>query len=195
MSHQFKSVPTTVTILLLLALAALTVANAGDVEFNGSLETELVANAEELLRLAESRLKTTFHPPAFHVLVVDDEPKFRRFLKEALELHGFDIVTAASGPDALEKLKATSVDLILLDLLMPVMDGYQVYHLIREDQRTKDIPILIVTAQGERLDRVLGIEQPTYHYIAKPFQIEELLAKMQALLPPQPVGQASERPR
>lgn len=139
------------------------------------------SNAEELLHVIEGRLRAAGQPKPC-ILVVDDESKFRRFVKEALELRGYEVLTAASGPDALEKLTTEHPDLILLDVMMPVMDGYQVYHLLKENHQTKDIPVLIVTAKGERTDRLLGMESFTYNYLSKPFQLDDLLAKIGGLL-------------
>jgi len=136
---------------------------------------------EELLHVVEGRLQQTATPKT-RILVVDDEPKIRQFLKTALELREYDTLTAASGPDALEQLKSHTVDLILLDLTMPVMDGYEVYHLLKEDPRTKDIPVIIVTARGERKDRRLGMETASYNYLAKPFELEDLIAKVREVL-------------
>ena len=116
------------------------------------------------------------------ILVVDDEPKIRQFIQEVLELQDYEVLTAASGPDALQQLKRTRADLILMDLMMPVMDGYEVYHLLRENPATKDVPVIIVTAKEERKDRQLGLEGPTYNYLMKPFQIEELLDKVREVL-------------
>jgi signal transduction histidine kinase/DNA-binding response OmpR family regulator/GGDEF domain-containing protein len=142
---------------------------------------EEAANEQELLRIAQQRLARLVSP-RLRLLVVDDEPKIRRFLKQTLELHGFEVDTAASGPDALERLKTHLADLILLDLLMPVMDGYEVYHLLKENPSTRDIPVLIVTAKGERTDRLLGIEGPSYNHLSKPFEVDELLAKVRQAL-------------
>ena len=142
---------------------------------------------EALLRLAETRLQQVPHGK-LRIMVVDDEPKIRRFLKDMLELREFEVLTAASGPDALEQLKSQPVHLIMLDLMMPVMDGYQVYHLLKENPTTKDIPVLIVTAKGERADRVLGLDSPNYNYLTKPFEIESLMAKIQTLLQEAPNG-------
>lgn len=135
----------------------------------------------ELLKITERRLHQTEQLKT-RIMVIDDEPKIRRFLKEALELREYDVLTAASGPDGLAQLKLQRADLVLLDLMMPVMDGYEVYHLLREDPRTKDVPVIIVTAKGERKDRQLGMESASYNYVAKPFQIEDLLAKIRQVL-------------
>ena len=138
-------------------------------------------NAEDFLALAEQRLQGSAQAKV-RVLCVDNEPKIRQFLKEILELRGFEVVTAASGPDALERLKIQSVELILLDVMMPVMDGYEVYHLLKENPKTKDIPVIIVTAKGERTDRALGIESGNYNYVLKPFETDELMAKITHVL-------------
>jgi len=140
----------------------------------------------ELLRLTERRLKQPLQPKG-RIMVVDDEPKIRQLLRQALELQDYDVFTAASGPDALEQLRRQPVDLVLLDLMMPVMDGYEVYHLLKENPRTKEIPVVIVTAKGERKDRQLGINVASYNYIAKPFQMDTLLAKVREVLAQQPV--------
>ena len=139
------------------------------------------ASEDELLRAAEGRLQQV-SPVKTRIMVVDDEPKIRHFLKEALELHEYEVLTAASGPDALEQLKSQRINLLLLDVMMPVMDGYEVYHLLRENPQTRDIPVIIVTAKGERKDRQLGMETSSYNYVAKPFQLEDLIAKIRELL-------------
>jgi diguanylate cyclase (GGDEF)-like protein len=136
---------------------------------------------EELLRMTEQRLQPSAKPKV-RILVVDDEPKIRQFVREVLELQDYEVLTAASGPDALQQLKRLRVDLILMDLMMPVMDGYEVYHLLRETPATKEVPVIIVTAKEERKDRQLGLEGPTYNYLMKPFQIEELVAKVREVL-------------
>ena len=135
----------------------------------------------ELLRLTERRLQQPAQVKG-RILVVDDEPKIRKLLRQALELQDYDVFTAASGPDALEQLRRQPVDLVLLDLMMPVMDGYEVYHLLKENPKTKEIPVIIVTAKGERKDRQLGINGAAYNYIAKPFEIDSLLAKVREVL-------------
>ncbi len=136
---------------------------------------------EDLLKLTEQRL----HRPEVartRLLIVDDEPKIRQFLQEMLELQDYEVRTAASGPEALELLKSQKVELILLDLSMPVMDGYEVYHLLKENPVTREIPVIIVTARGERKDRALGLSGADYNYVAKPFQSEELVAKVREVL-------------
>jgi diguanylate cyclase (GGDEF)-like protein len=144
------------------------------------------ATAEELMQVTEQRLQ---RPAAARtrILVVDDEPKIRQMLKSALELREYEVVTAASGPEALTCLKQAPVDLILLDVIMPVMGGYEVYHLLRENPSTKHTPVIILTARGERKDRELGLDSgAAYNYVIKPFQLDELLAKIHTLLQQRP---------
>ncbi|MBI4342130.1 MAG: response regulator [Candidatus Omnitrophica bacterium] len=141
---------------------------------------------EELLTLIQSRLHQT-ETSKTRIMIVDDEAKIRQFLKEVLELREYEVLTAASGPDALEQLRRHRVDLVLLDIMMPVMDGYEVYHLLKENPRTRAVPVIIVTAKGERKDRQLGMDSPTYNHLVKPFQIEELLAKVRDVLQHQSV--------
>jgi len=136
---------------------------------------------EELIKMTEMRLHQ-LESKKLRVLVVDDEPKTRELLRGALEHHGYEVLTASHGPEALQQLKEQAVDLILLDLMMPVMDGYELYHLLREDPRTKHVPVIIVTAKGDRKDRQLGLSHATYNYVEKPFQFEALFAKMDQVL-------------
>ncbi len=143
---------------------------------------EDAVTAEELLCVAEERLNGQARDRPPRVLVVDDEPKLREFLQRALEHHGFRVAVASSGPEALERLKTDKVDLILLDLLMPTMDGYEVYHLLKEDAQTRDTSVLIVTGKGERGDRKLGLDSASYNYITKPFAMDDLLTKMREML-------------
>ncbi len=136
---------------------------------------------DELLRLIETRLQRVEQSQTA-ILVVDDEPKIRQFLSEVLALREYEVLTAASGQDALTQLKRQRVDLILLDVMMPDMDGYELYHLIKENPQTKDTPVIMVTAKGERKDRQLGVESAPYNYVMKPFQLEDLVAKIQQVL-------------
>lgn len=144
---------------------------------------------DELLKVTESRLQRP-EKARTRIMVIDDEPKIRRFLKEILELREYEVLAAASGPDALEQLKTNRVNLILMDLIMPVMDGYEVYHLLKENPLTKDVPVIIVTAKGERKDRQLGMDGANYNYITKPFQLEDLLAKVREVLLQQHAGKS-----
>lgn len=144
-------------------------------------------NDEELLRAADRQVQHAQEVKPC-VLVVDDEPKVRQFIAEALEHRGYDVLAAEGGLQALELLKLHHADVILLDLMMPVMEGYEVYHLLKENPNTRDIPVIIVTGKGERTDERLGLDHPTYNHIAKPFQLEDLLAKVRDVLQQDPKG-------
>ncbi len=145
---------------------------------DGTTEQELLECAQRQLRPGPGTLA--------RILVVDDEPKIRLLLKEILELRHYEVVTAVSGPEALALLQHHPVDLILLDLMLPVMGGYEVYHLLKENPATAQVPVIIVTAQQERKDRELGIEGPTYNYVPKPIDVNVLLAKVSEALQRKP---------
>ena len=136
---------------------------------------------EELLQVLEGGRRPGGSAKT-RIMVIDDEPKLRQFLKEALELREYEVLTAESGPDALEQLQRQKVHLILLDLSMPVMDGYEVYHLLKENPETREVPVIIVTGRGERKDRQLGLDNVPYNYVAKPFHTDDLVAKVRDVL-------------
>jgi two-component system response regulator MprA len=114
------------------------------------------------------------------VLVVDDEPAVRDALERALRLEGYDVELAADGLDALRSVAAAPPDLVVLDVLMPEVDGLEVSRRLR---RTGDrTPILMLTARDEVSDRVAGLDAGADDYVVKPFALEELLARIRALL-------------
>ncbi|HEX6513864.1 MAG TPA: response regulator transcription factor [Chloroflexota bacterium] len=113
------------------------------------------------------------------VLVVDDDPIMRDTLAYNLKREGYDCVLAADGSEALDLAGSSGPDLVLLDLMMPGVDGLEVCRLIR---RNSHIPILILTAKDDEFDKVLGLEVGADDYITKPFSIRELLARVKAHL-------------
>lgn len=113
------------------------------------------------------------------VLVVDDEPRYLRLLEANLLTEGYQVYTASDGEMALETFSATPVDLVLLDVLMPHMDGFTVCQRIRQ---FSNVPIIILTAKGEEQDRVRGLDVGADDYLVKPFSITELLARVRAVL-------------
>jgi DNA-binding response OmpR family regulator len=113
------------------------------------------------------------------VLVVDDEPRYLRLLEANLLTEGYQVYTASDGEMALETFSATPVDLILLDVLMPRMDGFTACQRIRQ---FSNVPIIILTAKGEEQDRVRGLDVGADDYLVKPFSITELLARVRAVL-------------
>ncbi len=116
------------------------------------------------------------------ILVVEDEPDIRRLIVLHLERGGFRCVTAASGPEALRLATSRSPDLVVLDLLLPGMDGLEVCRRLRADPATASVPIVMLTARADEVDRVVGLELGADDYIAKPFSPKELVARLRAVL-------------
>lgn len=116
------------------------------------------------------------------ILVVDDEEHIRELIKFNLENNGYQILTADNGIDALKIAKNMLPQLVLLDLMLPGMDGYDVCKEIRKDTNISSTPIIMITAKGEEFDKVLGLELGADDYLTKPFSIRELLARVKAVL-------------
>jgi two-component system alkaline phosphatase synthesis response regulator PhoP len=114
------------------------------------------------------------------VLVVEDNPDLAFGLRNNLEIEGYDVDVAGDGPTGLAQARATRPDLIILDLMLPGMDGYRVLRTLREDGA--DMPVLILTARGEEADKVRGFRLGADDYVTKPFGVLELLARVEALL-------------
>jgi two-component system response regulator MprA len=114
-----------------------------------------------------------------NILVVDDDPKITQLLKRALTLEGYSVQTAGSGMAGLEEIRAQNPDLVILDILMPGMDGIEVCRRIRSNG---DTPVLLLTAKDEVADRVKGLDSGADDYLVKPFALEELLARVRVLL-------------
>ena len=113
------------------------------------------------------------------ILVVDDEASIRRILETRLKMIGYDIVTAADGEEAIAVFNKSNPDLIVLDVMMPKIDGYGV---VREVRRTSDVPIIILTALGDVSERITGLELGADDYVIKPFSPKELEARVKAVL-------------
>ncbi len=113
------------------------------------------------------------------ILIIEDELPMRTALKDVLEGEGYRVLTAADGPDGLERAIAEKPDLILLDLMLPRLDGFAVCAELRRLQHTE--PILMLTAKGQVEDRVRGLDVGADDYLVKPFSTEELLARVRAL--------------
>ena len=114
------------------------------------------------------------------LLVVDDDPELRDSLRRALGYAGYTVATAANGADALTSVARSPVDLIIMDLLMPMLDGFAACRALRD--RGNDMPILVLTAKDAIDDRVEGLESGADDYLVKPFALRELLARVRALL-------------
>ncbi|OQA06373.1 MAG: Alkaline phosphatase synthesis transcriptional regulatory protein PhoP [bacterium ADurb.Bin374] len=116
------------------------------------------------------------------ILVADDEPHILRVVKDKLANAGFTVVTASNGEEALETARREKPSLVLLDVMMPKMNGFDVCRTLRAEAEFKGVPILLLTARGQEIDRHMGLEAGASEYITKPFSPRELLATVQAQL-------------
>jgi len=114
----------------------------------------------------------------FRVLVVDDEPGILKFLKVKLKSSGFEVLTASNGLDALELLQSEEPDMLVLDVVMPGIDGFETLKQVRS---FSSIPVIILSAQEASIDKVRGLELGADDYLSKPFSPDELLARIEAL--------------
>ena len=119
---------------------------------------------------------------ASRVLIVEDERDIRDLILFHLEREGFQVSSASSGEEALRQVRHASPDLVLLDLMLPAMGGLEVCRKLRQDPATVALPIVMLTAKGDEVDRVLGLELGADDYIVKPFSPKELLARVRAVL-------------
>lgn len=113
------------------------------------------------------------------ILVVDDEPKVARLARDYLEKNGFRVLTASDGQSALTTARREKPDLVILDLMLPQIDGREVCRILR---RESDVPIIMLTALSEEIDQVTGLEIGADDYITKPFSVRALVARVRALL-------------
>jgi len=114
-----------------------------------------------------------------NLLIVDDEAQMRQLLTLYLKQYGYELHEAVDGEEAFEKIKKTEYDLIILDIMMPNMDGWEALDKIRD---VSDVPILLLTAKGNTEDKVIGLTSGADDYLVKPFEEAELVARIQALL-------------
>src|ERR687896_41862 len=133
------------------------------------------------------------------ILVVDDEPSLQKMLAHALEREGFQVQGAGDGEEALEAFKAYEPHLIILDIMLPKLDGTEVCRRIRAQS---DVPIIMLTAKDDEIDRVVGLELGADDYVTKPFAVRELVARVRAIMRraavpagQRPHGLAHHRPR
>ncbi|MCR2806606.1 response regulator transcription factor [Paenibacillus soyae] len=124
------------------------------------------------------------------ILIVEDEEKIARLLEIELECEGYRVGKAGNGVEALEKFRAGDWHLVLLDVMLPGMSGFELLRRIR--QSDADTPVILLTAKGSVEDKVAGLDQGANDYITKPFQIEELLARIRAALRLRPAGGTAE---
>lgn len=115
------------------------------------------------------------------ILVVDDEDDILHFLEMVLREKGYQVTTASGGHEALTRAQIDKPDLVLLDIMMPQMDGWEVLKLLRVDDETRRIPVAMLSARTEAKDRVQGLQEGAIDYICKPFSLTELLGKIEAI--------------
>lgn len=117
-----------------------------------------------------------------HILVVEDDEDIVELIAYNLRREGYTVVTAESGEEALQKARARPPHLVLLDLMLPKMDGLEVCRRLKADEKTRAVPIIMVTAKGEEPDVVSGLELGADDYVSKPFRPRELVARVRAVL-------------
>lgn len=115
------------------------------------------------------------------ILVIDDSPTERHVLVELLTKNGYQVVTAENGEEGIEKAKEELPDLILMDVVMPGLNGYQATRTLTRDEKTKHIPVIVCTSKSQETDKIWGLRQGAQDYMSKPINGEELLAKIAAL--------------
>ncbi|MCK5534419.1 response regulator transcription factor [bacterium] len=116
------------------------------------------------------------------ILVIEDDKHLSKLIKYNMEKAGFDCVATPTGEIALKTLDRQPVDLIILDIMLPKMDGLQVCKQIKQDKKLAAIPIIMLTAKGEEIDRIVGFELGADDYIVKPFSVRELILRIKAIL-------------
>ena len=116
------------------------------------------------------------------ILVADDEVYILHILEFSLGAEGFEVVTANNGETAIAKAKQESPDLIVLDIMMPVLDGYETLRQLKAEQTTKDIPVILLTAKGRDVDKRLGFEVGATDYIVKPFSPSRLIERIEEII-------------
>ena len=115
------------------------------------------------------------------ILLVDDEPSIVKMVGKRLEVEGFEVLVAMDGQEAVKKVQTDTPDLVILDLMLPKLNGYEVCMMLKEDTRYQNIPVVMVTAKAQEQDEKLGVVCGADAYIRKPFKAQELLDQIRAL--------------
>ena len=113
------------------------------------------------------------------LLVIDDDKKLCRLIRDYLEPMGYEVESAHTGPDGLDKAQTGQHQIIILDVMLPGMDGFEV---LKQLRHTSDIPVLMLTSRGEEPDRIVGLEIGADDYVLKPFEAQVILAKIKSLI-------------
>jgi two-component system alkaline phosphatase synthesis response regulator PhoP len=125
------------------------------------------------------------------ILVVDDEIYIVHILEFSLSMEGYEVVTASDGEEALAKIEQETPDLVVLDIMMPGMDGYEVCRAIRAEEETRELPVILLSAKGRSIDQEAGMAVGADDYMVKPFSPRKLLGRIRDLLEKQELGKAS----
>jgi len=116
------------------------------------------------------------------ILVVDDEVNITQILEFSIGAEGFEVITASNGEEAIDKARKEQPDLIILDIMMPRIDGYEACRILKANPLTKNIPVVLLTAKGRDIDKRLGYEVGATDYIVKPFSPNKLIERINELL-------------
>lgn len=116
------------------------------------------------------------------ILLIDDEFDLVETVRFPLEMEGYKVLVSYNGEDGLNRARSENPDLIILDLMLPKLDGYKVCRLLKFDERYKHIPIIMLTAKTQEKDKILGKETGANEYLTKPFEIDELINKIKTFL-------------
>jgi len=126
------------------------------------------------------------------ILIIEDEKSLIDVLTYNLENEGFEVLSATDGMDGLNQARAHHPDLVLLDLMLPVMEGLEVCRQLRSDSRTRETPVLMLTAKGEEVDEIVGFRMGADDYVTKPFKLKPLIQRIKALLRRSSSGELSK---
>lgn len=118
----------------------------------------------------------------YRILVVEDDPDLLAILRTAAELHGHEVVVATDGAQAIEALHTLQPDLVLLDLMLPVIDGYRVLSTIRSHSRIGTVPVVVVSARASEGERALGLQMGATDYVTKPYAVSDVMGRVQTLM-------------
>lgn len=119
---------------------------------------------------------------ASKIIVIEDDPHILMLISQTLRREGYEVVTATDGAEGLRKVKETHPHLVVLDISLPGLDGYQVCHQLRREQETSNLPVIMVTAMSRPSDQRRGFEHGADDYLPKPFVLSELIVRIQSLL-------------
>jgi len=118
----------------------------------------------------------------YKVLVIDDEPDVLELIEYNLTAAGFNVIKASEGNEAIKKIREQTPDLIVLDIMLPGIDGFEICKILKRDKTTASIPVIMLTAKAEEVDRIVGLELGADDYITKPFSPRELTLRIKTLL-------------